>query len=121
MLSARESGMPLPSWANPTFMVDAVQAGVRVFLSQTGDLHAKTISIDAAICSSGSANIDIRSFRINYELHAVLYNERLARELEQAFERDLTHCTAFGVAAYEERQATLRFRDSVARLFSPLL
>jgi cardiolipin synthase len=62
MLSARASGMPLPSWASRTYMVDAVQAGVRVFLYQKGYLHAKTISIDSAICSIGSANIDIRSF-----------------------------------------------------------
>jgi cardiolipin synthase A/B len=121
MLSARESGIPLPSWASHTYMVDAVQAGVRVFLYQKGYLHAKTISIDSAICSIGSANIDIRSFSINYELNAVLYDERLAKELERDFERDLAHCTEFNVAAYEERHAALRFRDSVTRLFSPLL
>jgi cardiolipin synthase len=121
MLSARESGMPLPSWAGQTYMVDAVQAGVRVFLYQKGYLHAKTISIDSAICSIGSANIDIRSFSINYELNAVLYNARLARELEQAFERDLVHCTEFDPAEYKERHAALRFRDSVTRLCSPLL
>jgi cardiolipin synthase A/B len=121
MLSARESGMPLPSWAGQTYMVDAVQAGVRVFLYQKGYLHAKTISIDSAICSIGSANIDIRSFSINYELNAVLYDERLARELGQAFERDLVHCTEFHVAEYRKRNAALRFRDSVTRLCSPLL
>jgi cardiolipin synthase A/B len=51
----------------------------------------------------------------------VLYNERLARELEQSFERDLVHCTEFHVAEYRERNAALRFRDSVTRLCSPLL
>jgi cardiolipin synthase len=51
----------------------------------------------------------------------VLYDERLARELEQAFERDLVHCTEFHVAEYRERNAALRFRDSVTRLCSPLL
>jgi cardiolipin synthase A/B len=121
MLSARESGIPLPSWASHTFMVDAVQAGVRVFLYQKGYLHAKTISIDSAICSIGSANIDIRSFSINYELNAVLYSERLAKQLERDFERDLVHCTEFNIAEYRERHAALRFRDSVTRLFSPLL
>jgi cardiolipin synthase len=121
MLSARESGMPLPNWAGHTYMVDAVQAGVRACLYQKGYLHAKTISIDSAICSIGSANVDIRSFSIDYELNAVLYNERLAGELEQAFERDLVHCTAFHVAAYEERHAALRFRGSVTQLCPPLL
>jgi cardiolipin synthase len=121
MLSARASGNKLPGWAGNTYIADVVQAGVRVFLYQKGYLHAKTISIDSSICSIGSVNIDIRSFSINYELNAVLYSNRLALELEQAFERDLVHCIAFDATAYKNRNAVLRFRDSVARLFSPLL
>jgi cardiolipin synthase len=121
MLSARPSGNPVPAWAGNTFIADVVQAGVRVFLYEKGYLHAKTISIDAEICSIGSANIDIRSFSINYELNAVLYDERLAKELEDNFQRDLVHCTEFDPTAYEELGSAIRFRDSVARLFSPLL
>jgi cardiolipin synthase len=86
-----------------------------------GYLHAKTISVDSEICSIGSANIDIRSFSINYELNAVLYSRHLARELEDAFARDLSDCTEFDPAAYEGRNIALRFRDSAARLLSPLL
>ncbi|MGH7794598.1 MAG: cardiolipin synthase [Candidatus Binatia bacterium] len=121
MLSARPSGNRLPDWAGNTYLADIVAAGVRVFLYEKGYLHAKTISIDSEICSIGSANIDIRSFSINYEINAVLYSKRLARELEQDFERDLLHCTEFDVTEYEKRNAAARFRDSVARLFSPLL
>jgi cardiolipin synthase len=121
MLSARPSGNRLPDWAGNTFLVDIVQAGVRVFLYETGYLHAKTISVDSKVCSIGSANIDIRSFSINYELNAVLYSERLAKELEEDFARDLAHCTAFDSAVYRQRHAAVRFRDSVARLLSPLL
>jgi cardiolipin synthase A/B len=121
MLSAQASGDPAPAWAGNTFILDVVNAGVRVFLYQRGYLHAKTISIDSEICSIGSANIDIRSFSINYELNAVLYSERLAKEMEQGFERDLAHCIEFDLASYEKRNPAIRFRDSVARLFSPLL
>jgi cardiolipin synthase A/B len=94
---------------------------VRVFLYEKGYLHAKTISIDAETCSIGSANLDIRSFSINYELNAVLYSEKLARELEEDFKQDLGHCTEFDAAAYRERSAAVRLRDSAARLLSPLL
>jgi len=121
MLSARASGDQLPNWAGNTYTADMVAAGVRVFLYEKGYLHAKTISIDSEICSVGSANIDIRSFSINYELNALLYSEQLAKELEEDFERDLAHCTHFDLAAYEERNPAVRFRDSVARLLSPLL
>jgi cardiolipin synthase len=121
MLSARPSGNRLPDWAGNTYVADIIAAGVHVFLYQKGYLHAKTISIDSEICSIGSANIDIRSFSINYEINAVLYSKRLAKELEQDFERDLIHCTEFDATEYQKRNAAVRFRDSVARVFSPLL
>lgn len=121
MLSARPSGNKLPDWAGNTYIADIVTAGVRVFLYEKGYLHAKTISIDSETCSIGSANIDIRSFSINYEINAVIYSERLARELEGDFERDLAYCTEFDPAAYRQRSTAIRFRDSVARLLSPLL
>jgi cardiolipin synthase A/B len=121
MLPARPSGTSVPTFAGNTFINDATKAGVRVFLYDKGYLHAKTISIDSEICSIGSANIDIRSFSINYELNAVLYDKRLAKQLEEDFEQDLAHCTEFDPAKYESRPATVRFRDSVARLLSPLL
>jgi cardiolipin synthase len=121
MLSARASGDRVPNWAGNTFMADVAAAGVRVYLYEKGYLHAKTISIDSEVCSVGSANIDIRSFSINYELNAVIYSERIAQELEAAFERDLAFCTAFDPAEYRRQSPVVRFRDSVARLFSPLL
>ena len=79
------------------------------------------ISIDGAICSIGSANIDIRSFSINYELNAVFYSDRIAEELETQFARDLAHCREFDALAYRKRGRVSRFRDSVARVLSPLL
>jgi cardiolipin synthase A/B len=98
-----------------------VRAGVRVFVYEKGHLHAKTISIDSQICSIGSANIDIRSFSINYEVNPVLYSEQLAKELEEDFERDLADCSEFDAADCQDRNVAIRFRDSAARLLSPLL
>lgn len=121
MVSSRPSGNRLPDWAGNTFIEEIVAAGVRVYLYEKGYLHAKTISIDSEICSIGSANIDIRSFSINYELNAVFYNERIAKELESDFERDLVYCSEFDPEAYRKRGRMTRFRDSVARVLSPLL
>ncbi len=121
MVSAHPSGNRLPDWAGNTFIEDIVKAGVRVYLYEKGYLHAKTVSIDSEVCSIGSANIDIRSFSINYELNAVFYSEQIARELEGDFHRDLASCTEFDPAVYRNRGTLPRFRDSVARLLSPLL
>ena len=121
MVSACPSGNRLPAWAGSTFMADVAAAGVRIHLYEKGYLHAKTISIDSEICSIGSANIDIRSFSINYELNAVLYGGTLAARLEADFARDLADCSAFDAARYRQANIAIRFRDSAARLLSPLL
>ena len=121
MLSARPSGNRLPDWAGNTYVEEIVESGVRVFLYEKGYLHAKTISIDSEICSIGSTNIDIRSFSINYELNAVFYSKQIAKELEGDFERDLAYCSEFLPEVYRKRGAVSRFRDSVARVLSPLL
>ena len=122
MVSARGEGLnQAPHWAANTYMAEVAAAGVRVHLYEKGYLHAKTLSIDGEAFSVGSANLDIRSFSINYELNAVIYDARLAKELEAAFERDLEGCRAFSVAQYQRCSVPSRLRDSAARLLSPLL
>ena len=121
MLASFEPTNQLPIWAANTYIAEVARAGVRVFLYQPGFLHAKAISVDSSICSIGSANIDIRSFSINYELNAVLYSAPHAKELERTFFKDLEECVEFNAAEYRERNRLLRFRDSAARLLSPLM
>jgi cardiolipin synthase len=122
MVSSRGEGLnQAPYRAANTYMVEVAAAGARVYLYEKGYLHAKTIAIDGEVCSIGSANLDIRSFSINYELNAVIYDRRHARELEAAFERDIDGCQVFSLAEYKERTALNRLRDSDARLLSPLL
>lgn len=121
MLSAPGPIDRVAGWAANTFIKEIADAGAQVFLYEKGYLHAKTISLDSEICSIGSANMDIRSFSINYELNAVMYDADLAARLEADFERDLAGCRAFEPDAYQAQSSVIRFRDSVARLFSPLL
>jgi len=122
MVSDRGEGMnQAPYWAANTYLAEVAAAGVRVHMYKKGYLHAKTISIDGEVCSIGSANLDIRSFSINYEINTVLYDARLAQELEAAFERDLNGCYPFDAAEYRRRPFLSRLRDSTARLLSPLL
>jgi cardiolipin synthase len=121
MISERGAGQVVPYWAGNTYADEVAAAGVKVHLYRRGYLHAKTISIDGEICSIGSANMDIRSFSINYELNAVIYDRATAQELEAAFDRDLAACALFDPDEYRSRPWPIRFRDSVTRLGSPLL
>jgi cardiolipin synthase len=122
MVSDRGEGLnQTPYWAANTYLAEVAAAGARVHMYGAGYLHAKTLSIDGEVCSIGSANLDIRSFSINYELNAVIYDARLAQELEAAFDRDIEDCYPFDPAEYRRRPVLNRLRDSTARLLSPLL
>lgn len=107
--------------AGLTYAADMARAGVQVFLYQGAYFHAKTVCVDSDTCSIGSANMDIRSFSINYETNLVVYDETLTRELEADFEADLERCVRFSVDEYEARSRGSRFIDSTFRLCSPLL
>lgn len=121
MFTPRGTLYSLPYWAANTYFADMARAGIRIFLYQKGYFHPKTISIDSEVCSVGTANMDIRSFSINYEVNAIIYESRMAQELEQDFQDDLKHCTEFKLEEYQKRHILLRFRDSLSRLFSPLM
>jgi cardiolipin synthase len=107
--------------AGMTYAADMARAGVRVLLYQGAYFHAKTVCVDSALCSIGSANMDIRSFSINYETNLVIYDQDVTRELEADFKADMERCSAFSVHEYESRNRASRFVDSSMRLCSPLL
>jgi cardiolipin synthase len=122
MLGDRAALNQVPYWAANTYISDVASAGARFYIyPRDCYFHPKTISIDSEICSIGSANMDIRSFSINYELNAVIYDKRKTLELEEAFARDRAECIPFDLEAYRRSRSLKRFRDSLARLFSPLL
>jgi len=107
--------------AGMTYAADMARAGVQVLLYHGAYFHAKTICVDSRMCSIGSANIDIRSFSINYETNLVVYDEAVTRELEADFLSDLAHCTRFNADAYDAQRTSSRLVDSVMRLCSPLI
>jgi cardiolipin synthase A/B len=107
--------------AGMTYAADMARAGVQVLLYKGAYFHSKTICVDSRICSIGSANIDIRSFSINYETNLVIYDEAVTRELEGDFLQDLEHCVRFSADEYGAQKASSRLVDSVMRLGSPLI
>jgi cardiolipin synthase len=107
--------------AGMTYAADMARAGVKVLLYEGAYFHAKTVCVDSTVCSIGSANIDIRSFSINYETNLVIHDAAVTRELEADVARDFESCVAFSDVAYEARGVASRFLDSTMRLCSPLL
>ena len=98
-----------------------IGGGVRIFEYQPSVLHTKSMVVDGRWGLVGSANVDVRSFRLNFELSAVVIDQRFAADLEAQFQADLAQSveiTAKDVAAYSTCRKLL---DGGARLLSPLL
>ena len=122
LMIAPRGGELSPAYrAGMTYAADMARAGVAVLMYQGEYFHSKTACVDSTICTIGSANMDIRSFAINYETNLVIYDEGVTRELEADFKRDLEKCVPFSVAEYKARPVLSRLIDSTMRLGSPLL
>ena len=107
--------------ASRSFLGDVMYAGVKVYLYRGGFLHSKMLVCDGKVASVGSANIDFRSFECNFEINSFVYDEGVARRLKAAFLEDMRSCRLFTYKEYKECSLWQRFKESLARLFSPVL
>ncbi|MFD1363490.1 cardiolipin synthase [Lentibacillus salinarum] len=112
---------PFVYWATLSYIGDLLNAGAEVYVYQNGFLHAKTIIVDGKIASVGTANIDVRSFRLNFEVNAFLYDQGLSERLLDAFNQDIEHSTQMTDKLYRKRSLGIRFKESISRLLSPVL
>lgn len=95
--------------------------GVKILLYEKGFLHAKTIVVDQEVASVGTTNIDTRSFRLNFEVNALIYDEAIVKQLHDLFLHDSEACSELTIERYETRTKLARFKEAVARLLSPIL
>lgn len=107
--------------AGRSFYTDLLKAGVDIREYQPGIVHAKTLVADSQIALVGSANMDLRSFRLNFEVHALVHDATTAVRLRETFEDDLARCRRVDLEPWDSRAWTLRVKEGAARLVSPLL
>lgn len=112
---------PFVYWATYSYVGDLLEAGARCFAYQNGFLHAKGVTIDGRVSCYGTANMDIRSFELNFEVNAIIYDEETTVKLELAFLEDLPRCQEITKELYDERGLWIRFKEQGSRLLSPLL
>ena len=111
----------VPYYAANTYFKEVAEAGAKIYHYQAGYFHPKTLNIDGKICTIGTANMDIRSFSLNYEGMGVIYDQAHAQELEEAFMKDMELCKEWTLEEYNSRPFWQRLRDSLSRLASPML
>lgn len=108
-------------WATYSHIGELLPYGVKIFQYKKGFLHAKTIVIDDIIASAGTCNFDIRSFKLNFEVNAFLYDKAISTSLRKIFEDDLNYCSEITYEDYQKRSFIIKVKETISRLFSPLL
>lgn len=107
--------------AGRSFYADLLGAGVRIHEYEPGMIHSKTLIADGRIVLVGSANMDMRSFRLNFEVHALIHDPRTAAALEKCFHQDLQQTREVLGAPWAKRPVGCRIAEGASRLVSPLL
>lgn len=108
-------------WATMSYLEELLEAGVKVYLYKKGFIHAKILIIDGVVASLGTANMDIRSFYYNFEVNALIYDNKIVKKLESDFQEDLRQSREVMIGEVYSRPLRQKLKESSARLFSPLL
>lgn len=99
----------------------AVQVGVKIYRYQPGFVHQKVMLIDDDVSSVGSANLDNRSFRLNFELNVLMVSPDLAVQVEDMLLIDFAHAEQVLPEEYATVSVGGRVLMHLARLFAPVL
>jgi cardiolipin synthase len=121
MLLPEQSDSKLVSWSSFSYINQLLDAGVKVYLYRKGFTHSKLMMVDDVFCSIGTANMDIRSFDQNFEVNALIYDQRQTVAMRNIFMNDIKDLKSININDWDERPRWVVFRESVARIFSPLL
>ncbi|HLW29710.1 MAG TPA: cardiolipin synthase [Brumimicrobium sp.] len=100
---------------------DLLEAGVEIYVYKKGFVHAKTLVVDRNIAVVGTANMDYRSFDLNFEINAIVYDETIATELSDAFYEDVKSSDFIVPEEWLNRAKGTQLLEKGARLMSPLL
>lgn len=110
----------LVAWAARSYYDDVLAAGGRIFEYLPSMMHSKFLIADD-LCAIGSANMDVRSFHINYEVTGMFYDPQLTAELAELFCEDLERAREVTRASRANPWLPIRLAENAARVLSPLL
>lgn len=118
--SPKKNDSRLVAYASRSYYDELLLVGCRIFEYDAGMLHSKYLIADD-VCAIGSANMDIRSFHINYEITAMFYDAKVTADLASVYDADLRQATEVLPSDRTEPSIWIRLRENTARVLSPLL
>jgi len=104
-----------------SYFTEILEAGVKVYLYKTGFLHAKTMVSDDIVGTVGSTNLDYRSFELDFEVNAFIYDKDFAVQMKSIFLKDQENCNQVNLEEWLNRPRYKRWTESICRLFGPQL
>lgn len=108
-------------WATYSYIGQLIKAGAKIYIYENGFLHSKMIVIDDEASTVGTANIDFRSFKLNFEVNAFIYDRETSHQLAELFEQDMQLSTELTPEKYANRSRMIKMKESISRLLSPIL
>lgn len=112
---------PMVYWATYSYIGELIEAGAKCYTYENGFIHAKIVTVDGMVCSCGTANMDIRSFKLNFEVGAIIYDAEVTKVMEAHIESDFEDCLQLTTQVYDDRGYFIKCKEGFARLFSPIL
>lgn len=121
ILLPERSNLPFVAWATEAMLEEVLQHGIRVHYQPLPFNHSKLFLVDEFYVVIGSANLDPRSLRLNFEFNLEIYDASLALQLSRHFDAVLARSRPVTAEALRQLPFWIRFRDAVAKLLSPYL
>lgn len=121
LLIPKDSDSWTAKHATNSYLECLLEANVKIYRYCKGFIHAKTIVVDDMFASVGTSNMDNRSFNINFEINAMIYDEAKSLELKAHFFEDLNDSEEIDYERWINRSRTQKFQESYCRLWTPLL
>ncbi len=120
MIFPEYSDSIIANWNTRSYIEELLDAGIGVYLHRNGFIHSKYLLVDGVFSSVGSPNLDVRSFDLDFEVTALIYDEEFASRLGALFAEDLKNCVRVTREEWAGRRRRDRYKESVARIFGPL-
>jgi cardiolipin synthase A/B len=111
----------LTQYASRSYFSELLRNGAEIYSYKKGFLHQKVIIVDGNIASIGTANMDMRSFHLNFEVNVFLFGTSSIRDLVAHYEEDVQDSEKIKPVQYHKRGLVERSKESFARLFSGVL
>lgn len=108
-------------YAARSYFQELMETGIDIQMYCKGMIHAKTMIVDDNFTTIGTSNMDYRSFNINFEMNALIFDKEFTKEVEGQFHKDLEECEKLQLDRWLDRPKAEKIKESLCRLWAPML